>query len=185
MVSEAPTEPVPAVAFDEPAAAVDEPAAAAAEPVAAFDEPVAAEPVAAPEPVVAPEPVAAPEPVTAPEPVSATEPIVEEPVAEEAEEASPIIEPAPVDEPVALDQAAALDEIVPAAVHEPDDLTKIPGIGPKVAMALAAAGITTYAKLAETDAIELKQAIAAAGMRGSASLVTWPAKARDLAGTVG
>jgi hypothetical protein len=50
------------------------------------------------------------------------------------------------------------------------------------AMALAAAGITTYAKLADSDAADLKQAIAAAGMRGSASLVTWPAKARELTG---
>ena len=43
----------------------------------------------------------------------------------------------------------------------------------------------TLRQLADADVADLRQAIAAAGMRGSASLVTWPAKARELVGAAG
>jgi predicted flap endonuclease-1-like 5' DNA nuclease len=67
------------------------------------------------------------------------------------------------------------------AVAEPDDLTKIPGIGPKMAMALAVAGITTYRQLADTDVAVLRTAITSAGMRVAPTLPTWPERAKALA----
>jgi predicted flap endonuclease-1-like 5' DNA nuclease len=69
----------------------------------------------------------------------------------------------------------------PAATAAPDDLTRIEGIGPKMAAALVAGGITTYTQLAESDEAGLRAAIAAAGMRFSPSLVTWPQQAKLLA----
>jgi predicted flap endonuclease-1-like 5' DNA nuclease len=62
-----------------------------------------------------------------------------------------------------------------------DDLKRIEGIGPKMAAALGAAGITTYAGLAAADETTIKAAISAAGMRFSPSLPTWPRQAQLLA----
>jgi predicted flap endonuclease-1-like 5' DNA nuclease len=71
---------------------------------------------------------------------------------------------------------------VEVAVHEPDDLTKIPGVGPKMAMALAAAGITTFREVADADVATLRAAITASAMRPGPSLPTWPEKAKLLIG---
>lgn len=65
----------------------------------------------------------------------------------------------------------------PVATAEADDLTKIEGIGKKMATALLTAGIGTYAKLAETSEKQLTQAIKDAGMRFSPSLGTWAEQA--------
>jgi predicted flap endonuclease-1-like 5' DNA nuclease len=62
-----------------------------------------------------------------------------------------------------------------------DDLKRIEGIGPKMAAALGAAGITTYAGLAAADETTIKAAISAAGMRFSPSLPTWSRQAQLLA----
>jgi hypothetical protein len=51
-------------------------------------------------------------------------------------------------------------------------------------MALAASGITTYRKLADTDVTALRAAITSAGMRVAPTLPTWPERAKLLAGTV-
>ena len=168
------TETVAEPATVEPAAA--EPAAvepAAAEPAAADrvaapePDPVAqVEPAAQPEPVTNPEPIAGPEPERAPEPVAVAAPAHPEPAA-----AVPAAVPAAVLAPVA----------VPMAVAEPDDLTRIAGIGPKMAMALAAGGITSYRQLAESDVTALRAVITAAGMRSAPSLATWPERAKHLA----
>ncbi len=64
-----------------------------------------------------------------------------------------------------------------AASGQPDDLTKIEGIGPKMSAALKSAGISTFAVLAESSEAELRTAIEAAGMRFSPSLVTWARQA--------
>lgn len=58
-----------------------------------------------------------------------------------------------------------------------DDLTKIEGIGPKMAAALKAAGINNFARLSQTSEAELRAAIEAAGMRFSPSLPSWPRQA--------
>jgi predicted flap endonuclease-1-like 5' DNA nuclease len=69
----------------------------------------------------------------------------------------------------------------PAAASKPDNLLRVEGIGPKMAKALAAAGITTYEGLAAADEATIRAAISAAGMRSAPSLVTWPGQARLLA----
>ncbi|MEU4428281.1 helix-hairpin-helix domain-containing protein [Actinoplanes sp. NPDC024001] len=163
------------------------PAAASPEPTVDLPEP---EPVVESTPELVEAKTAVIEPVEAP--AAATEPLIEpvvEPVAAPVAVAPvAVTEPAdvePVSAPVAAVEAAAAEPVIfepPAGIEEPDDLTKIAGIGPKMAMALAAAGITTYAKLADADVISLKQAVTAAGMRGSASLATWPERARELVG---
>jgi predicted flap endonuclease-1-like 5' DNA nuclease len=56
---------------------------------------------------------------------------------------------------------------------EPDDLTKIEGIGPKMAAALHGAGLSTFAHVAAATEEALTAAIAAAGMKFAPSLPTW------------
>ena len=65
----------------------------------------------------------------------------------------------------------------PAAPAEPDDLTKIEGIGPKIASIFQAAGFTTFAKLAEADVSALQQVLDDAGIR-LGNPETWPQQAK-------
>jgi predicted flap endonuclease-1-like 5' DNA nuclease len=58
-----------------------------------------------------------------------------------------------------------------------DDLERIRGIGPKVAVALKSAGVTTFARLASTDVDRLKQILRDARVRGMGAN-TWPEQAR-------
>lgn len=58
-----------------------------------------------------------------------------------------------------------------------DDLTVVEGIGPKMSAALVAAGIDTFAKLAEASEEQIKNAIEAAGLRFAPSLTTWAKQA--------
>jgi F-type H+-transporting ATPase subunit gamma len=64
---------------------------------------------------------------------------------------------------------------VPAG--QPDDLTKIEGIGPKMSSALIQGGYDTYAKLAAATEDELQRAIEKAGVRMSPSIGTWAEQA--------
>ncbi|MGB9870989.1 MAG: helix-hairpin-helix domain-containing protein [Anaerolineae bacterium] len=57
-------------------------------------------------------------------------------------------------------EAAAVPAEAPAAA---DDLTRLEGIGPKVAKVLASIGITTFKALAEADYDQVKQALVNAG----------------------
>ena len=60
-----------------------------------------------------------------------------------------------------------------------DDLTKIEGIGPKVAELLNNSGITTYKKLAETQADAIKEVLTAAGgIMANMNPSTWPDQAQ-------
>jgi len=154
-VVEAEAEPVAEVVA-EPVAETEPEAEEKAEPAAE----AVVEPAAAVEPATEPAIEPAAETTAEPEPVAETTP---EPVAE--------AEPEPATEPVAV-------ATLPAA---PDNLLRIEGIGPKAAGALNAAGITTYEQLAASDEAALRAAIAAAGMRATASLTSWPSKARALA----
>jgi len=85
--------------------------------------------------------------------------------------------------PAAEVEVPAQREPEPAAAVAagPDNLTVIEGIGPKMASALVSAGITTYEQLATTDLPTIRAALAAAGVRSSSSLPTWPRQARALA----
>ncbi len=51
------------------------------------------------------------------------------------------------------------------AAAQPDDLTIIEGIGPKVNQVLQASGIQTFAQLAETSEESLKAMLASAGLQ--------------------
>ncbi len=59
-----------------------------------------------------------------------------------------------------------------------DDLTKIEGIGPKMATALHNAGITSFAQLAEASQDQLRSAIENAGMKFAPSITTWAKQAK-------
>jgi large subunit ribosomal protein L27 len=61
-----------------------------------------------------------------------------------------------------------------------DDLTVIEGIGPKMAAALIAAGIDTFAKLADASEDDLRAAIQQAGMNFAPSIPTWSKQAQYL-----
>jgi predicted flap endonuclease-1-like 5' DNA nuclease len=61
---------------------------------------------------------------------------------------------------------------------EPDDLTRIEGIGPKFAEMLQSAGITTFAQLADLTAERIIEIIRSAGGRKAASMETWAEQAK-------
>jgi predicted flap endonuclease-1-like 5' DNA nuclease len=103
-----------------------------------------------------------------------------------AETPAPVAEtPAPVAEtpaPVAETPASSAETPAPAAetpvsAPAPDDLTRIEGIGPRYRDLLAAAGITTYDRLAATPADQLSEIIKAATGRKPASVATWAQQA--------
>jgi predicted flap endonuclease-1-like 5' DNA nuclease len=99
--------------------------------------------------------------------------------------------PSGADEAVAPPGATAgVDEATEAGVEqapeqsEPDDLTRIEGIGPKIASVLQAAGVLTFARLAETDVTRLDEILEAESprLRRLADSSTWPEQA-ELAAT--
>lgn len=60
-----------------------------------------------------------------------------------------------------------------------DDLKKIEGIGPKIAEIFTAAGIDTYAKLADSSVDQLKEILTEAGSRyASKNPSSWPKQAK-------
>ena len=113
--------------------------------------------------------------------------VVAEPVVI-AEPATPVHIPAPrtesASEPVAEPVEAEVPEphadLVPVAALI-DDLARIEGIGPKISAALVAAGIRTFAGLAESTEDELTKAIGEAGITFAPSMYTWAQQARLLA----
>ncbi len=94
----------------------------------------------------------------------------------------PAVPPKPAEKPPAQEPEAETvpePESTPAPAEEaqePDDLTRIEGIGPKVAGVLADAGITTYARLAETEIDALKDVLREAGLPFM-NPTTWPEQA--------
>lgn len=134
------------------------------------------------EPQPEPEPTpAAPEPGPEPAPISwsgSVSPVPEpelrpepEPVAPEPEpESAPVSQPEPV-------LAAPESELVSAPVApEPDDLTALEGIGPKISGVLQASGVRTFAQLAAMDVAQLKAILKEGGIR-IANADTWPEQA--------
>jgi predicted flap endonuclease-1-like 5' DNA nuclease len=82
---------------------------------------------------------------------------------------------APAAAETAAPAAAATEVAAPAA--KPDDLTQLSGIGPKASDALAAAGITTYAALAQANEPTLRHALHSADMVPPANVGSWPMQA--------
>ena len=93
------------------------------------------------------------------------------------------------------EKAKALRELVEPAVEElggeevvedfeveveaqPDDLTVLTGVGPKSAAALSAAGITTYASLADANEPKIRGALAAVNLTTPTSATSWPMQAK-------
>ncbi len=62
-----------------------------------------------------------------------------------------------------------------------DDLTRIDGVGPKAAAALAAAGILTFDQLAAADGDMVATALRASGVRLTSSVHAWPLAAHRIA----
>jgi endonuclease III len=59
-----------------------------------------------------------------------------------------------------------------------DDLTKIEGIGPKIAALMKASGVATFAVMAETSVERLQEILQGADFRVLADPTTWPDQAR-------
>lgn len=97
-----------------------------------------------------------------------------EPVIDTA--AAPVVEAVAVSAPVIEPVAEA-----PAAPLAPDDLTRIAGIGPKLALALAERGVTRFADLAAWGAEELAEADKALSLKGRAVRDAWVAQAKRFA----
>lgn len=110
----------------------------------------------------APEPEAEPE---APEPKTETK-------AETKAEAPPKAKAAPKAEAPAFERPEG----------EPDDLKKLPGVGPATEKKLNALGIATYAQIAALTAEEIAQVDAALKLKGKIEQDDWPALAKQLAG---
>lgn len=73
-------------------------------------------------------------------------------------------------------QRVTLEPDLQEAKAEPDDLTRIEGIGPKVSSVLSEAGIATYRQLAGSDAEALQQILRDAGLQFM-DPATWPEQA--------
>ncbi len=72
----------------------------------------------------------------------------------------------------------AVPSPVEAPPPAPDDLTRIEGIGPKIAGLLREAGIITFAQLAEADVERLRRILDEARLLQIADPGTWPEQAR-------
>jgi len=111
-------------------------------------------------------------------------PVVEEPAIEKtapteeagqpAEEESTEVETDEPEESVEAETEEATSES--DAPVEPDDLTKVEGIGPKISSVLQKQGISTYSQLANTNVEKLKQIMTDAKIR-IAHPDTWPEQA--------
>jgi predicted flap endonuclease-1-like 5' DNA nuclease len=77
---------------------------------------------------------------------------------------------------VAAPVASRMQEAIPVEPPPSDDLKIVEGIGPKISSVLQAAGITTWAQLAATNADTLKQILREANIR-LGDPTTWPEQA--------
>ena len=81
----------------------------------------------------------------------------------------------PAEAAVPVAAAAAIEAAEPVAAV--DDLTQLSGVGPRASAALATAGITTYAALAEANEPQLRHALHEADMAPPANVASWPMQA--------
>ena len=114
-------------------------------------------------------------------------PVEDAPVEETRFAAAPVddvpVEQAPIaaapieDVPV----VAAPVQAAPVTTVADDNLRRIAGIGPKIEVALQAAGFRTYRQLAEATEPELRTAVRAANLRSAPGLANWAQQAQVLA----
>ena len=95
-------------------------------------------------------------------------------LAVEPKRAVPASEPERIAEAIPASEPLRAAEMVPP---QPDDLEIIEGIGPRIAGLLQAAGITTFAQLAEADVNRLQEILSAAKLR-LADPTTWAEQAK-------
>jgi len=115
--------------------------------------------------------------------VAAVEALVEresEAAVQAVEAAERILEAVAVIEPHTVEIIA---EPVEAAEADGDDLTRLTGIGPKLAAALAARGIRTFAQLADWTEEQAQAFDAELSLKGRVARDAWIAQARRLAGS--
>jgi len=95
-------------------------------------------------------------------------------------EVAPVVVEAPVEviEPVV---EAVVEPLVEAVAREPDDLTRLVGVGPRSAAALAERGVTTFAALAAWSAAELAAFDAELSLKGRSVRDAWLDQARKFA----
>jgi predicted flap endonuclease-1-like 5' DNA nuclease len=137
-----------------------------------------------PAPVAKLDPTPKPAAVAKPAPVAIAAPVEAKPAPVKAAPA-----PAPVETvaaPVAKAKPvkavpAKAPEPAPVVLAEPDDLTVMVGIGPKLADALAARGVTRYAQIAAWKAKDLAHFDTALSLKGRAVREAWVAQAQRLA----
>ncbi len=118
-------------------------------------------------------------------PKSEAEPEVSEPKAPKTEtEAEARTEAQPkAKAPAKTEAPAAADTpMFQRPEGEPDDLKKLPGVGPATEKKLNALGIATYAQIAALTAEEIAQVDAALKLKGKIEQDDWPALAKELAG---
>ncbi|MBA3810586.1 MAG: hypothetical protein H0X27_02870 [Caulobacteraceae bacterium] len=89
-------------------------------------------------------------------------------------------EPAEATAPEAIAVSALAEAQSLTAAPEPDDLTRLVGIGPKLAEALAARGVTNFAHLAAWTAEDLANVDSALSLKGRAVRDAWVAQAKRL-----
>lgn len=77
---------------------------------------------------------------------------------------------------VEAQEPAPVTRAAPTIAAQPDDLTVLEGVGPRIASVLAAAGITTFAELASTSVDRLEEILRAADLR-LGDPTTWPEQA--------
>ncbi|NJL58142.1 hypothetical protein HC928_25775 [bacterium] len=123
------------------------------------------------------------EPLTAETPARVTVTILPDESVKSRSEVAPLLAPAQpkslgVPAPTAMTAPPAEAAPVPAPVSdEPDDLTRIEGIGPKMAEALIAAGLDTFEKVAAASIEDFQAAIEQAGMRFAPAAESWAEQA--------
>ncbi|HUZ12171.1 MAG TPA: helix-hairpin-helix domain-containing protein [Caulobacteraceae bacterium] len=88
-------------------------------------------------------------------------------------------EPEPA--PAAADLEPAAADLPLAARAAADDLTRMVGIGPKLAEALAARGVTRFAQIAAWTEADLAEVNAALALKGRAGRDAWVEQAKRLA----
>ncbi|MFZ1288970.1 MAG: DUF4332 domain-containing protein [Melioribacteraceae bacterium] len=89
------------------------------------------------------------------------------------------VETKPIANNVEEVEAEVVEEKVVEKSSDADDLAKIEGIGPKISELLVETGITTFAQLAETEVVKLREILYDAGSKfKSHDPETWPAQSK-------
>jgi predicted flap endonuclease-1-like 5' DNA nuclease len=121
---------------------------------------------------------------------AAAEPLVETVVAANEDVAEAVVEPVVTAEPVAAeavetaaDTASETVEAVAATVEAAgDDLTRLVGVGPKLAASLAELGVTQFSQIAAWTPDELASYDQLLNLKGRADRDAWIAQAKRFAG---